>query len=140
MARTLAELLDHAREFAAIHFPGAALEELGLRFTNARPFRAPVPPAPAPAPAPVTPSGPGPAAEDVWVPTDAQACILEALDGKALRSDALAHRADVDRRTLFRRPGGLQELRDRGLVEHHDRLGYYRPDCPPPELAGGEAT
>lgn len=58
--------------------------------------------------------------------------ILQALQGRALRTDALA--AEVGDRSRLFRPGGLAELRDRGLVDHHPRLGYYRPDALPPEL------
>ena len=32
----------------------------------------------------------------------------------------------------FYKPGGLKELRDRGLVAHKPGVGYYRPDAPPP--------
>jgi len=34
-----------------------------------------------------------------------------------------------DRRRLFK-AGGLKELKEIGLVAHHRRLGYYRPDAP----------
>lgn len=64
--------------------------------------------------------------------------ILAALDGIALRTDALAEIAKVDRRKLFNRgstKGLLMELIDQDLVRHHTRLGYYRPDAPPPEHA-----
>jgi hypothetical protein len=77
-----------------------------------------------------------PAEEDQpFAPTDFQEAILEALEGKALRTDALAAKVG-DRRRLFRHPGGIKELIEQGLVKHHDRLGYYRPDAPPPELEG----
>lgn len=59
--------------------------------------------------------------------------ILAALDGKALRTDKLGD-AVGDRRRLYRNPGGLKELEEQGLVKKHERLGYYRPDSPPPEL------
>jgi hypothetical protein len=75
-------------------------------------------------------SGVDPAA---FVLTPFQQDILDALDGKALRTDALGH-AVGDRSRLFRRPGGIHELRERGFVHHHHRLGFYRPDAPPPEL------
>lgn len=70
----------------------------------------------------------------VFVPTDLQQRILDALAGKALRTDALWQRCDCNRRSLFNDPGGLPELQEQGLVAHHARTGYYRPDCPPPEL------
>lgn len=74
-----------------------------------------------------------------FVPTPFQAGILEALDGVAMRTDALAAKIG-DRRRLFRHPGGLKELQENGLVDKHDRLGYYRPDAPPAELEDGPAS
>ena len=68
----------------------------------------------------------------VFVPSPFQEAILEALDGKALKTQALGAAAG-DKSRLYK-PHGLQELRDRGMVEHHDRLGFWRPDAPPPEL------
>ena len=79
----------------------------------------------------VAATAPQPARGQAFVPNDVQAGILEALDGKAMRTDQLANKVGCDRRQLFRRPGGVQELRDAGLVNHHDRHGYFRPDCPP---------
>jgi hypothetical protein len=35
---------------------------------------------------------------------------------------------------LFRVPGGIQESRAYSRVKHPRRLGYYRPDVPPPEF------
>jgi hypothetical protein len=58
---------------------------------------------------------------------------LVALDGKALRTDALAAKTGSDRRRLSK-PGRLKELQDRGLVARHDRLGFYRPDAMPAAL------
>ncbi len=63
-------------------------------------------------------------------------CILEALAGVALRTDALAAKAGINRSALFAHPGGLKELQARGDVSHHRRMGFYRPDAPPDELAG----
>ncbi len=89
---------------------------------------------PCPLPGPVVASVANGVAVEPWVPTDAQACILEALAGAALRTDALATKSGVARSQLFRHPGGLKEMQERGLVAHHSRVGYYRPDCPPDEL------
>lgn len=72
-----------------------------------------------------------------FVPTAFQQAVLEALDCKALRTEALAA-AVGDRARLFRPKGGLAELREHGLVSHHERLGYYRPDSPPPQLESQE--
>jgi hypothetical protein len=67
-----------------------------------------------------------------FVPTPFQKAILSALDGVALRTDALAGKVG-DRRRLFK-PGGIKELMALGLVKNHRRLGYYRPDARPTEL------
>lgn len=73
----------------------------------------------------------GPAAT-AFVPTPFQQDILDALEGKGLRTDALAAKVG-DRSRLFR-PEGLPELRQHGRVDHHPRVGYFRPDAPPPCL------
>lgn len=70
-----------------------------------------------------------------FVPTPLQESVLAALKGRALRTDALAHKAEVNRRSLFKEPGGLPELIEEGLVAHTKRLGYFRPDAPPPEIS-----
>jgi hypothetical protein len=74
---------------------------------------------------------------DRFVPTPFQKGILQALNGQALRTDDLAHKVG-NRRKLFIHPGGLRELQDQSLVAHHKRLGYYRPDAPPPVLKDAE--
>lgn len=78
-----------------------------------------------------------PAALSRFVPTPFQKGILLALNGQALRTDDLAHKVG-SRRKLFIHPGGLRELQEQALVGHHKRLGYYRPDAPPPALKEGE--
>ncbi len=61
--------------------------------------------------------------------------ILAALDGRAMRTDALAHAVGVGRGSLFRKPtGGIDELKREGYVASHPRLGFFRPDAPPEEL------
>lgn len=75
-----------------------------------------------------------PPPQEVFVPNEVQAGVLAALEGKALTTDALAAKVPCDRRQLFRKPGGLEELKGQGLIRNHPRLGYYRPDAPPPEL------
>ncbi len=72
--------------------------------------------------------------EPRFVPTDMQQRILAALNGRSLRTDALAAKVNVNRRTLFKDPGGLGELVEEGLVAHHKRVGYWHPDAPPPDL------
>ena len=73
-----------------------------------------------------------------WVPTPFQTAILNALEGKALKTDALGN-ATGDRRRLFK-PGGIKELKTLAKVRHHRRLGYYRPDAPPPALCGSTSA
>lgn len=125
------DLLALVRAWAAINYPGCPLEyiSLHLRFLPV-PIQLCDSPAAA-APLPVQPD------EEVFVPTAFQAAILEELEGKAIRSGALGA-AVGDKRRLFRHPGGLRELIERGMVRHHKRRGYYRPDAPPEELAGVE--
>jgi hypothetical protein len=74
-----------------------------------------------------------------FVPTPFQKGILHALDGQALRTSDLAHKVG-NRRKLFVHPGGLRELQAQGLVAHHHRLGYYRPDAPPPAPKDAEES
>lgn len=69
--------------------------------------------------------------DEQFIPTPFQQSILDSLDGKALRTDALG--AKTNRNQLFK-TNGLKELIEQGLVKHHKRIGYYRPDAPPPEL------
>lgn len=73
-----------------------------------------------------------------WRPTPFQTAILIALAGKAMRSDPLGKKVG-SRRNLYKHPGGLLELRQRGLLRLDRDYGYYRPDAPPPELSGDEA-
>jgi hypothetical protein len=68
-----------------------------------------------------------------FVPSPFQDSILAALEGRALRTDALGG-AVGDRSRLFK-PHGLKELREQGLVGWHSRLGFYRVDAPPPQLS-----
>ena len=112
------------RAWAAVNYPGAPPEEFALWLRGRpRPARLPVPEAVQ-----------QPAREEAFVPTELQADILEALEGKALRSEPLAQAVGVSKRTLYREPGGLPELQRREAVRTHSRLGYYRPDAPPQEL------
>lgn len=73
--------------------------------------------------------------QEPWGPTALQEDILEALDGRALRAEALAAKVGKDKSQLYK-AGGLKELTDRGLVKSHSRAGYYRPDAPPADLSG----
>lgn len=69
--------------------------------------------------------------------TDRQERVLAALDGVALKAEALAINSRVSRRDLFnkgRKKGVLPELIAYGRVKRLPRRGYYRPDKPPPEI------
>jgi hypothetical protein len=73
-----------------------------------------------------------------FVPSPTQVHILNALDGKALKQAALVKKTGISQGQLHpKNKTGLTELRDLGYVDHHPRVGYYRPDAPPPELRGG---
>ena len=69
-----------------------------------------------------------------FFPTSRQRRILDLLDGKTKKLAQLAQVLKVRPSTLSGRD--LKELRARGLVRHDRRIGYYRPDAPPPELSG----
>lgn len=75
----------------------------------------------------------------VYVPSDIGQEILQVLEGKAMRTDALALAVGGDRSRVHK-ANALPELRAHGLVEHHPRLGFYRPDAPPPELTTDPCT
>jgi hypothetical protein len=75
----------------------------------------------------------------VFIPDPVQEAILKALDGRALRKEALAKALRIDdSRNLYKRgkarKGPLSELMVLGKVENDRRLGYYRPDALPPQL------
>ncbi len=118
------------------NLPGTTTLEVGLKLTTGTvlpmPFVVCTGAASAPVPPPATSQS---APEDDWkpfVPTPFQKAILKALEGKAMHTRALGI-AVGDKGRLYK-PGGIKELEERGLVEQHDRLGYYRPDVPPPEI------
>lgn len=76
----------------------------------------------------------GPEPPPDFIPTDFQKDLVKSLKGRALRTDGIAVALDCVRSRIFADPGGIGELIDRGLVQHHKRLGYYRSDAPPPDL------
>lgn len=128
--RTIEEAAEVLREFVAHHYPGRTLTELKLLFNDGKKMNYLLPAGPIlvqTSPDQNRTNG------DSFVPTTFQEEVLAALEGRALRTDALGN-AVGDRSRLFRNPGGLKELRKYNLVKHHPRLGYYRPDAPPEEL------
>ncbi len=134
---SLPEALAQLRAAIERDFPGFVPARLTVRSLDDQVIHLPIPrgaPA-APVPAPETASS----QEEHYAPfvaTPFQEAILRALDGKALRTDALGARVG-DRGRLYK-PGGLRELQERGMVCNHPRLGHYRPDVPPPQLAEAE--
>jgi hypothetical protein len=118
-------MLETIRTCVALHYPGKLVREVRLLLTEGKIIL----PMPTLQSLPVAKDE-----EEVFVPNAFQEAILSALEGKALRTDALGAAAG-DRSRLFRNPGGLKELQEQGLVQHHKRLGFYRPDCPPEDLA-----
>jgi hypothetical protein len=117
--------------WATAYAPGLPVAKLSIHFHGmAEPVVLPVPP-----PGLSALTAAPPADESPERLTDLQERILDALAGKALRTDALAHKADCDRGQMFRK-GGLKELRECGLVAHHKDHGFYRPDDPPPDGPG----
>lgn len=121
------ELMAAVRQFCADNLPGRTPLRIRIyTLEDKEPLQLPIVAA-------IAPSG---SLDAVFVPNAFQTAILDALEGKALRTDALAAKVG-DRSRLFSKPrGGLPELKEHGLVGHHDRLGFYRVDAPPPELAG----
>ena len=72
------------------------------------------------------------ASAGVVVPTAVQKAILTALAGCALRTKALVKATRVEHSQMFRH---MKELKERGLVSTHAKLGFFRPDHPPAILA-----
>jgi hypothetical protein len=66
----------------------------------------------------------------VLIPTSLQTQILNELRGKALKLEPLADVLRVETSRLYR-PGGLEELREAGLVAHQNGVGFYLPGAPP---------
>jgi hypothetical protein len=120
-------LFETVRAWIAVNYPGLAPEvvRIGLRGEHGE-ITLPVP-----AVSKVDERG----KLSPFVPNAVQEAILEHLEGRAMRTDALASAIKIDRRDLFRKPGGIEELRELGMLALHPRLGHYRPDFPPPELS-----
>jgi len=65
--------------------------------------------------------------------TPFQLSILRALSGKALKKEDLASALDLTDASRLYKPGGIKELMKSGKVENQPRIGYFRPDRPPPQ-------
>jgi hypothetical protein len=123
-------LFRAARDWLARYYPGRLVRRLHLELDDGDRVRLPVPIGQAAASAPTVCSLPA----EGFVPTPFQQEILDALEGRALRTEGLASAVGCDRRSLFRKPGGISELQEHGYVKTHKRMGYYRPDSPPEEI------
>ena len=60
--------------------------------------------------------------------------IWKALDGKALKKDALAKKVCSDQGSRLYRPQGIKELKNANLIGNQRGTGYFRFDAPPPGL------
>ncbi len=98
-------LWEAVTRFVRDRYPHFQIDEVCIRFANGRRvcLAAPDP-------------GDLPSAPPPFKPNEMQEAILEALTGGPLTADALAERSGYDRRTLYRKPGGLAELQAAGLV------------------------
>ncbi len=117
------DLFRALNKWLALNYPERGAVELSVKLDNGKKVKLPVD----------LPKKAEESDDLPFVPNAFQTAILEALDGKALRTDPLGA-AVGDRGRLFKKPGGIQELKDNGLVDNHPRVGYYRPDSPPPDL------
>jgi biotin operon repressor len=114
-------LFRSIKDWVSSNYPGRIARRLWVELDDGERVRLPMP-AMVPEPAPL------------FVPSDLQNDILEALDGKALNAEQLAEAVGVSRRSLYRHPGGLRELQEQGAIARHAHLGYLRPDSPPQTL------
>jgi hypothetical protein len=75
-----------------------------------------------------------PADTSLEILTPLQRSILDALKGVALKTEALANTVCGGDTKKLHRAGGLQELRDHGLVGHKHGVGFYNTEFKPPSL------
>lgn len=120
----LREFAAAVRAFVAFALPGEEPEDLTIRLRSGRVFVVPIANA-QPGHVPAAPAAP----ENDFEPNDYQTEILVALEGRALKTEALAAQTSKDKRSLFTE-GGLKGLQAAGWVKH-DKRGYFRPDAPP---------
>jgi hypothetical protein len=69
-----------------------------------------------------------------FVGSPLQVAIYKALDGRALKKQALACEVCGGEGTRLYKPGGIKEMMAGEFVVNKPGLGYYRPDAPPPGL------
>jgi hypothetical protein len=89
------------------------------------------PPRPPPPTAPCGAVEPPAAPPGVFEPSELQGDIIEALEWKGMTAGKLATAVGVSERYLYRKPGGLAELIDHGMIRNTHGVGYWRPDAPP---------
>lgn len=135
MSQSLPDALEPLRQWILANVGGHPAKVV-IHLHDGRKVQLPFPPQQMASPAPPAPPA-AEAPEPVWVPSAFQKAILAALAGKALKMTLLGAAVADARRLKDSR--ALPELVERGLVELHPRLGYYRPDAPPPELAGEDS-
>jgi len=66
-----------------------------------------------------------------FMPSPLQTAAQTALEGRAMKKQALANAVCAGEGTRLYRRNGIQELIERRLVQHKHGVGYYRPDSPP---------
>lgn len=69
---------------------------------------------------------------EAFIPTNLQAAILKALTNRNLTKQPLALEVCCGEGSRLYKPGGIKELKERGMVKNKRGVGYYRPDAPPP--------
>lgn len=117
------DIFKAVKTYLRDHFPGMTATALDIEATDARgPRRISLP-------VPVLPQRRQKPRE--FIPGPVQEDILDALDCVAMKTAELAAKVG-GKDKLFRRPGGIQELKALGLVVLDSKVGYYRPDAPPP--------
>ena len=136
---SLEDVLQTIRDYMDENFPDEPVRRVILHFGDGRRIDQAMPRAPRTAtPAPGPASAAAPPVLPPFEPNEMQAAILESLAGVAMRTDALADATGYNRCSLFRKPGGVAELQEQGLICHSKAAGYYRPDAPPENLSNFE--
>jgi hypothetical protein len=108
-------LVTLANQYAAQF--GTVATRLSLRLADGRKLIVPISDIEATVSDPTPVNGP-----PVFVPTRLQKAILSALDGKALRKEALAEACELKGAPQLYQDGGINELRNLGMVYRHRRF------------------